>query len=248
MSESEPVYFSLDVESSGLTPGTGRLLTVGIAAISHDYQIIGTYYGRINRTSQLLDVGWWEDRKRTSMPTDPTRYISDTHVWWSQQSAEAQGEAYGFAEDHRERKLPSTIAAEVVEFAQSFGKEWKDRILVADPVAFDSMWLVSLFDDANARSRRMLEDTFFEPPFHYHSLDIHSMRLGCGLTFDDGAFNLHEGRTLLKHHALDDAISQALEFIAVSTHIESVASRRQRAKDDFAKFLDGAPMTDGGAS
>lgn len=233
----EPVYFSLDVETSGLTPRTGRLLTVGIAAISHDYQIIGSYYGRIDRTASLIKDGWWEDRKRTSMPIDPTDYLSDTHVWWAKQSSEAQCEAYGFEHDNRSRKKAPVIADEITQFVLSFGKEWQDRILVADPVAFDSMWMVSLFDEANL-SIRDGELGFFEPPFHYHSLDIRSMRIGSGFN-PAPSFDLHDGRTLVKHHALDDAISQAMEFIATATRINSAAAKSvaERLADNHKENL-----------
>lgn len=200
-----PVYFSVDVETTGLTPRTGKLLSVGVLAIRHhgDYLIPDRqFYGRIDRTDDLIEMGWWSDEDRVCLP-GLEECISPTHAWWSGQPQEAQWEAFGFAGDYRLRERPGKVASDLIDFVTSFDVPWEQRIFVADPVAFDSMWVTSLFDEAGV-----------ETPFHYHSRDITSIEDGAG--YKPSRYTEFEGRPLVPHHALDDAIAQGLQFIELT--------------------------------
>jgi hypothetical protein len=187
-------FFSVDVETSGLTPGTGALLTVGIQPVSWSAPGDGplaygasfmptSLYVRIDRSFEL---GSWK-------PGNPT------FDWWADQSDEARGEA--FADTSLVRHPAETAAAMISEFVRSTEGTPDQRVFVANPVAFDKMWLVSLFDEAEV-----------EDPFHYRSLCLRSMKFGLRPRSKWGS-DRENHEPVIPHHALHDAVAQAHDLL-----------------------------------
>lgn len=182
-------FFSVDVESSGLTPGTGELLTIGIHVVDfkglHPLLLHDSFYVRIDKAHALRD---W-------MAGNPT------FDWWAEQSEEARGEA--FADDSLVRHSQLTAARMLVEFVTTLEPLAEQRVFVANPVAFDKMWLTTLFD-----STRVAD------PFHYRSLCLRSMKFGLRRDSRWGSDReTHE--PALPHHALSDAHAQALDLVVM---------------------------------
>lgn len=189
-------FFSVDVETSALTPWDGWLLTVGIQPVTF---VAGEraemhpdrFYVRIDREDELATTGWDE----------PGR--SDTYAWWCEQSAEAQDEA--FRDPNLVRHFPETAAMMIAEFVASVEPDPKQRIFVANPVSFDKMWLDELFASAGIPN-----------PFHYQSLCLRSMKFGLrkGSPWVSTRDN-HDPK--VPHHAFHDAHAQALDLLAMLT-------------------------------
>lgn len=184
-------FFSIDVETSGLTPGVGHLLTVGVQPVQWDGERWACgipVYVRIDRAAELETDPHWRDG-------------DDTHDWWAQQSPEARAEAWEDATLLRHD--PMTAARILVEHAVGTESHAESRVFVANPVAFDRMWLTTLFDE-----------TGIADPFHYRSLCLRSMKYGlrAGSAWGSDREN-HTPK--LPHHALSDAQAQALDLIAM---------------------------------
>lgn len=191
-------FFSVDVETGNLTPWSvdGFLLSVGIEAIDEaSLESRGEFYVRLDRTEDL-DGSWWEARGEY----DP---VSDTQDWWLQQGDIAQDEAF------RDRTLvrhdEETAARMIREFVCSREQEPEGRIFVANPVAFDKMWVDELFSTSGV-----------ENPFHYRSLCLRSMKYGLRPHSRWGG-DRETHAPLIPHHALHDAKAQALDLVAMLT-------------------------------
>lgn len=116
------VFFSVDVETSGLVPGRdGELLTIGVEAVSARGNSLGEFYVRIN-------------------PPDDLR--GSSMEWWAEQSPEVRDEAYenNSLVRHNQWMAASMLAEFVTERA-----EGDDAVFVANPVAFDKAWIDYLF-------------------------------------------------------------------------------------------------------
>ena len=194
-------FFNVDVETSALTPWEGYLLTVGIQPVRYTphlgaEMLADRFYVRIDRTDELSFSQWDE----------PGR--SETYEWWVNQSAAAQDEA--FRDLSLVRHDPETAAMMTVEFVAGVEPDPKQRIFVANPVAFDKMWLDELF-----------ASTGIANPFHYQSLCLRSMKFGLrpnsawGSTRDN-----HDPE--IPHHAFHDAHAQALDLLAMLAERDSV--------------------------
>lgn len=195
------VFFSVDVETSNLTPWSeqGHLLTVGAVAVRYDPRftidsavIGGEFYVRIDRSTNGLSSWWYDD---DLLAEDAP---SDTAKWWSEQNAAAQDEAW--RDTGLVRHAPGVAARMLREFVVHHAGD-VDATFVANPVSFDKMWVDALF----AQQR-------VENPFHYRSLCLRSMRYGLDPRSEYGpARETH--KPVIPHHALHDARAQALDLI-----------------------------------
>lgn len=187
-------FFSVDVETSGLTPHTGYLLTVGIQPVQWD----GTqweltprpFYVRIERGGELQQCKDWKPG------------IS-TYDWWHEQADDVRAEAW---EDESLVRHHALVAARMVaEYVTELESLAEARVFVANPVAFDKMWLTELFGE-----------TGIDDPFHYRSLCLRSMKFGMRPCTPWGG-DRKEHKPKQPHHALSDATAQALDLVSMMT-------------------------------
>ena len=187
-------FFNVDVETSALTPWDGYLLTVGIQPVHYTPGLGAAmgeerFYVRIDRNDELAASGWWDGQG------------TDTFRWWCDQSAEAQDEAW--RDGGLVRHEPETAALMLVEFVNGVEADPKERIFVANPVAFDKMWVDELF-----------ASTGITNPFHYQSLCLRSMKFGLREKSPwGGTRDNHEPK--VPHHAFHDAHAQALDLLTM---------------------------------
>ena len=183
-------FFSVDVETSGLTPATGYLLTVGIKPVAWDGKrwalADGSLYVRIDRTAELEHCTPWNAGAGTA-------------AWWAEQDQRVQDEA--FADTTLLRHDPLIAARMIAEYVEGLESCAEDRAFVANPVAFDKMWLTELFDE-----------TGVDDPFHYRSLCLRSMKYGLRPRSAWGS-DRETHAPELPHHALSDAIAQAQDLV-----------------------------------
>lgn len=186
------IFFSVDVETSGLTPATGYLLTVGIQPVEFHLDDPGeveldrrTFYARIQQGGRLAGDKNWRPGK-------------PTYDWWHEQSQYAQDEAY--EDDDLVRHDDYVVARMIAEFVREVDPDSDEITFVANPVAFDKMWLTTLFDATRVAD-----------PFHYRSLCLRSMKFGLrrGSAWG-GDRETHDSQ--IPHHALFDAIAQARDL------------------------------------
>lgn len=194
-------FFSVDVETSGLTPANGLLLTVGIQPVVYDgtgwVLSDGSFYVRIDR-GDLADSDHWQPGV-------------GTHDWWAEQSEEARGEAW---EDRSLVRHGDIVAARMVaEYVTTLEPHAESRVFVANPVAFDKMWVTTLFDD-----------TGVPDPFHYRSLCLRSMKYGLRPRSPWGS-DRETHAPKVPHHALYDAQAQALDLVDMLVERDSVAAK-----------------------
>lgn len=175
-------FFSVDVETSGFTPATGRLLTVGIHVVRP------TKYG-----GELMPDSLYVRMTRGVVKPDDS-----SMAWWAEQDEIVRNEAY--ADDTLVRHSPIVAARMICEFVANVCPEPEGRVFVANPVAFDKMWMTSLFDEA-----RLID------PFHYRSLCLRSMKFGLNPGSEWGN-DRSDHKPLIPHHALSDAHAQALDL------------------------------------
>jgi DNA polymerase III epsilon subunit-like protein len=187
-----PVYFSVDVETSGLLPSNGELLTVGAVAVTASGHIIDQFYVRIDR-KVMLHESWYNE----NLPPQ-----SETQEWWRSQDAFVKAEAYGGVK--LERHPISTAAHMFRNWVISVGgDDAKNRIFVANPVSFDKMWISAMF-----------MATQMNDPFHYRTLCLRSMAFGKDKDVTDFHSNdLRSNRPTHPHHALSDAYAQAQDLL-----------------------------------
>ena len=191
-------FFSVDVETSALDPWHGFLLTVGIVVVEHDHltkkaELAGAHcYVRIDRTldlSEAAKTGLWLNEGNPN----------SSYGWWTRQSKEARDEA--FADAGLPRLSPLNAALLISDFCISMQPNAKDRIFVANPVAFDQMWLRALFSETGVAD-----------PFHYQSLCLRSMKFGLREGTSWGA-ERDNALPEIPHHALHDAAAQAVDLV-----------------------------------
>ncbi len=194
-------FFSVDVETSGLTPKTGALLTVGVQPLSWFAGCGGPewgvpFYVRINRSQYLESSSYWDAG-------------NETYDWWHEQSTEARAEAW---EDRGLVRHDPIMAARMLsEFVVKTEPEPEARVFVANPVAFDKMWITALYDEhAHLEGCRPLD------PFHYRSLCLRSMKFGLRPNSPWGS-DRGSREPGLPHHALSDAQAQARDLIDMLT-------------------------------
>jgi hypothetical protein len=187
-----PVYFSVDVETSGLLPSNGELLTVGAVAVTASGHIIDQFYVRIDR-KVMLHESWYNE----NLPPQ-----SETQEWWRSQDAFVKAEAYGGVK--LERHPIGTAAHMFRNWVISVGgDDAKNRIFVANPVSFDKMWISAMF-----------MATQMNDPFHYRTLCLRSMAFGKDKDVTDFHSNdLRSNRPTHPHHALSDAYAQAQDLL-----------------------------------
>lgn len=182
-------FFSVDVETSGLVPGHGELLTIGIVPV--------VYAGR-NRWVDL----WTDDNtlyiridQGTEFPDGPYSSMG----FWKKQSKAVRDEAY--ADRTLERFSPNDAAKTINDYLDSFEPDPMKRFFVANPVSFDKPWIDKLFADAG-----------LPLPFHYRSLCLRSMDFGKKRHKGfGGSRDGHNSEVL--HHALWDAKAQAMDLV-----------------------------------
>lgn len=183
-------FFSVDVETSGLTPATGYLLTVGIKPVVWDgvrWELAdGSLYVRINRTADLATCKHWSAGR-------------GTYDWWSLQADDVRDEA--FADPSLVRHAPLIAARMIAEYVTEIESHDESRVFVANPVAFDKMWLTELFDE-----------TEVDDPFHYRSLCLRSMKYGLRAHSPWGS-DRETHTPKMPHHALSDAVAQAHDLV-----------------------------------
>ena len=187
-------FFSVDVETSSVSPWNGLLLTVGIKPILFEpgekpELLDDEFYIRIDRYDELNSIGWGKD----------SGCGYETYLWWLSQNEEAQNEAWKDTSLHRCSEIDA--ANEIANWVSSIQEEHKKRIFVANPVSFDMMWLTELFEVTKVKN-----------PFHYQTLCLRSMKFGLR-NQSAWTYSRDNHNPEVPHHALHDAKAQALDFI-----------------------------------
>lgn len=180
------MFFVVDVETSGLTPWTGQILSVAIVPVTEDGLVLDThFYERIMHSSKD--------------PRDiPESMRTDTNRFWAEQDPEILDEAFNYYP----RVHPVDARQHIIDWVQSVEADKSQRFIAANPVAFDKMWLESLY-------RQTYDEKW---PFHYRCLCLRSMRFG--LELDTVEYGSAKGaqKPVRPHHALDDAYSEAADL------------------------------------
>lgn len=181
-------FFSVDVETSGQTLCKGRLLTVGVVAVTQN---------PVGRWG--INPNWFYARvdALVTVPLDERPW--DSMFWWGQQDPCVQAEA--FADRDLVRHPPLTVAKLLHEYVVEIEPQWDQRVFVANPVSFDKPWI----DD-------LMASNGLPPLFHYRSLCLRSMKFGMVPSPEYGGDrDTHPSR--VPHHAMWDAHAQAEDLI-----------------------------------
>jgi len=109
------VYFSVDVETSGLNPfmAEHQLLSVGAQAVDESGEWIGQWY------TPLANAGTWDD---------------GTREWWMQQNDTAKAEIFDVVGAD-----PTTAALWFVDWVSGLTDH---AVFVANPCTFDHSWVL----------------------------------------------------------------------------------------------------------
>ena len=187
-------FFSVDVETSSVSPWNGVLLTVGIKPIMFEpgespELLDSEFYVRIDQYQELLSIGWGEE--------EGAGY--ETYLWWKSQTKEAIDEAW--ADRSLSRVSAKDAALQISDWVSSIQPDHKKRIFVANPVSFDMMWLTELFDTTGIKN-----------PFHYQTLCLRSMKFGLRKN-SAWTYSRDNHDPEIPHHALHDAKAQAFDLM-----------------------------------
>lgn len=180
------IYISIDVETNGPAPGLNSMLALGAAAFTADGNMPTWYY-------------------HTLHPMFASHADPDTMKWW-----ETQPEAW--AEVNKGQLEPMDAMQRFVAWCDTLREDWKP-VAVAAPAAFD-------FAFVNYYCHRFA----YRNPLGFSCLDSRSY--GNGLAGYPGYYGMRreEFRNLIgpvdkaglrPHVALDDAIEQGREFMAL---------------------------------
>lgn len=189
-------FFSVDVETSGLSPDHDVLLTIGIKPVHYNPKtrtatlLPNDFYIRLDRESDLREIGWYDN---------PNRYMS-SRTFWEEQADLPQDEA--FRDRSLTRVTPQHAVQTLNRYVIDLEPKWERRIFVANPVSFDKMWIDHLFHTNN-----------FEVPFHYRSLCLRSMKFGMQPPGTDYGSDRDSHRSRVPHHAFYDALAQAEDLV-----------------------------------
>lgn len=200
------MFFVVDVETSGLTPWTGELLSVGIVPVTEfgeiEPDIENHFYSRV--VYQGANIHYISEENMTP-----------TQKWWLEQDYVVRDEAWnGYPRTHL-YKLRNAIN----EYVERIEPDKSKRFIAANPVAFDKMWLESVY----AQEYNKLW------PFHYRCLCLRSMRYG--LEFEETEYGSAKGaqESQVPHHAYHDALAEAYDLKHLielkERYIEEILSR-----------------------
>ncbi len=183
------MFFVVDVETSGLTPWSGELLTIGIQAVTETGEIVGTPFYRKIKNNALKPRGLRAMGKE----------LTSTQEFWADQPDYVYEAAYGenhYAFSHQQ------VIKDIADYVAAIEPDKQQRFIAANPVAFDKMWLESMYGTDY--------DEFW--PFHYRCLCLRSMRYGLEpeLTFGSRSGS-HSSE--FPHHAMFDAVSEAHDLV-----------------------------------
>lgn len=161
---SDLTFFSVDVETSGLVPGSkgAELLSIGAVAVSHDGWIVDTFYERIDVS---LHSDWYlppDDAYIQALPDDST-----LKFWKGVESVDSYVAGEAYADTQLSRSSAYYVADQLEAWVLNFGQTWEDRIFVANPVSFDFAW-----------TQDLLRRGAVSNPFHYRTLCLRSMAFG----------------------------------------------------------------------
>lgn len=180
------MFFVVDVETSGLTPWTGELLTVGICPVDEE----GRIYDDDALYLRLVHVA----RDPREIPEEDR---TSTNKFWADQLEGVINEAY-----NTYPRVHIVEAREhIIRYVSRIEPNASNRFIAANPVAFDKMWLEYLYGAE-----------FDEKwPFHYRALCLRSMRFGLNNdpVFGSGRSNF---KPVIAHHGLYDAIAEAYDL------------------------------------
>lgn len=182
------MFFVVDVETSGLTPWSGKLLSVGIQAVDEqERSLVGeVFYERIEYNGpnpHKVDA----------------RFRNNTEQFWAEQhGTEAYEEA--FIRPGRINRIE--LMDKIDTYVNSIEPDKNKRFIAANPVAFDKMWLESMY--GWRYDQRW--------PFHYRCLCLRSFRYGLEAALDFGSRKGAQ-EPLIPHHAMYDAISEAQDLV-----------------------------------
>lgn len=200
------MFFVVDVETSGLTPWTGQLLTVGIVPV--------TEFGEIREE----DTRYW---KLAHFARDPRlieeHHLTDTNKFWLEQQEDVIDEAFSFRNGDRIKNWD--FRKELNDYVNEVEPNKSKRFIAANPVAFDKMWLESAYNEFYDK----------EWPFHYRCLCIRSLRYG--LEFEETEYGSAPGaqKSEIPHHAMYDALAEAVDLSYLlklkASYLEEILSR-----------------------
>lgn len=181
------MFFVVDVETSGLTPWTGQLLSVAIVPVTQEGEVLldSVFYERLMHTV----------RDPREIPED---VLTDTNRFWLDQPDDVISEAFS----KYPRVHPIDCRTYIKRWVEEIEPDKSQRFIAANPSAFDKMWLESLYGQEY--------DSMW--PFHYRSLCLRSFRFG--LELSETVFGSRKGaqESAIPHHAREDAIAEALDL------------------------------------
>jgi len=186
------MFFVVDVETSGLNPWNGQLLTVGICPVTEEAEVLYEETLYIELMHSKLDP---REAKKKGYS------VSDTYEFWLGQEDSVIDAAFNGTD-----KITKGLACTQIQlYMEALAPEYSQRFLAANPVKFDAMWLEYLFASCER-----------DNPYHYRGLCLRSMRFGLD---DDPTFGSVKGdhESKIPHHALHDAIAEANDLSKMIT-------------------------------
>lgn len=181
------LYFSTDIETDGPIPGPHSMLSLGCAAFTDEGELIDTFY------VTLLPL--------TGAVADP-----DTAAWWL-----TQPEAYEAAT--RDASWPAVAMDRYKKWVEETARKHDAApVFVAYPAGFDFMfvyWYLISFTGSS--------------PFSFSALDMKTLAMAkLGRTYRTSVkknwprwWTDAAGGGYASHFALDDAIEQGYQFVAM---------------------------------
>lgn len=186
------MFFVVDVETSGLTPWSGQLLTIGIQAVSQEGELVGNvFYRRLKHTAphplRMKAIGY---------------KLTPTYEFWADQDSDVMDEAYSYKPGSATRISHKDLVADIATYLDEIEPDKSKRFIAANPVAFDKMWLEYVYGEDYDRNW----------PFHYRCLCLRSLRFGLEpeTTFGSSSGNQ---KSEIPHHAYYDVLAEALDLI-----------------------------------
>lgn len=177
------MFFVVDIESSGLTPWTGSLLTIGAVPVSTMGELLP------DRLFLAVEPG---------LLSDP-----DTMAWWDKQSEIARNEAFAPGEHRWTLKETANVLAAWVETIS--GDE--TAYFVAHPASFDWMWMEFLFSTTGVKS------PFHYRTLCVRSMEYGmDLANGHERTYGGSRVRERDVKPQVPHSAASDAVAEAINF------------------------------------
>ncbi len=189
----DAAYVSVDIESSGPTPGKYTMLSLGACVVGN---VRNTFYKELTPITLTFDPAAMRVgckglrclksfRSRPDYDPDNPRFAPLKVL----QLLNHKGESY------------TKVFKDFSDWVKRATRD-KKPVLAAAPIVFDGMWIQWYFDNYAPESN----------PFGHSGVDMNSVYRGFTRNMHANIADLNLRKGPKSHNALDDAVQQALEF------------------------------------